>query len=179
MERLKKLVSQSIVHEPIRRRSGGTCDVYVDSANLLYHSELITLAAEKMLDIAYERGATHIGGEATSALPLIGAIMTLSVLRGQQLHGFMIRKEVKSYGKSSLIEGDLPSGSRVLLIDDVTGTGSAAVRCCEILRELGVTVVGYSSIVDRQEQAEYILREQFEVDLLPLILIGEYQGVNL
>ncbi|MEK3902085.1 MULTISPECIES: orotate phosphoribosyltransferase [unclassified Paenibacillus] len=179
MERLKKLVSQSIVYEPISRRSGGRCDVYVDSAHLLYHPEVLTLAAEKMLSIAYERRATHIGGEATSALPLIGAIMTLSVLRGQQLHGFMIRKKLKSYGKSSLIEGDLPSGSRVLLIDDVTGRGSAAVRCCKILRELAVTIVGYSSIVDRQEQAEFILHEQFGVDLLPLILIDECQRVQL
>ncbi|OKP86595.1 hypothetical protein A3842_06510 [Paenibacillus sp. P3E] len=86
----------------------------------------------------------------------------------------MIRKELKPYGKSSIIEGNLPSGSRVLLIDDVTGAGSAVARCCEILHELGIEMVGYSSIVDRQEQAGHNLREQFGVEWLPLVLIGEY-----
>ncbi|WP_143191910.1 hypothetical protein [Paenibacillus sp. P46E] len=73
----------------------------------------------------------------------------LATMIARGLHSFTIRKELKPYGKSSIIEGNLPSGSRLLLIDDVTGAGSSASRCCEILHELGIEVVGYSSIVDR------------------------------
>ncbi|MBT2284119.1 hypothetical protein J7E78_11265 [Paenibacillus polymyxa] len=151
----------------------------MDTARLLYNSEILAIAAEKMLNIAYSRGATHIGGEATSALPLIGAITSLSFLKGRGLSGFMIRKELKPYGKSNLIEGEIPTGSRVLLVDDVTGTGSAAVRCCGILQSAGVEIVGYSSIVDRQEQASQSLCEQFSVELLPLLTIGDFQGVKI
>ncbi|MFB7816168.1 orotate phosphoribosyltransferase [Paenibacillus chitinolyticus] len=176
MDRLKELVSQSIIYEKIKRRTGGTCDFYVDTSKLLYNPEIITLAAEKMIEIAYARGATHVGGEATSALPLVGAILALSSLNGKLLHGFMIRKELKLYGKSNIIEGDLPTGCRVLLIDDVTGMGSASKRCCFLLQKEGIEVVGYSSIIDRQETACEQLWELYGVELFPLFIMDEIAG---
>lgn len=176
VENFQGLIAQSIMHERILRRTGDTCEYYVDSARLLFNPKLVILAAERMLEIAYERGATYVGGEATSALPLVGAIMTLSCLKGRPLHGFMIRKELKTYGKSRIIEGDLPYGSRVLLVDDVTGMGSAAKRCCKLLQEIGIDIVGYSSIVDRLEQARHDLWEEYGVELLPLSTIDEVWG---
>lgn len=172
MNRLKTLVTNAVVFQQIQRRSGGTCDYYIDSTKLIFEPEIIRFAAEKILNLAYEREVTHIGGEATSALPLVGAIMALSTSQGAPLKGFMIRKERKHYGKSELIEGDFSEESRVLLIDDVTGMGSAAKRCCELLINEGIFVSGYVSIVDRQEAAREELRK-LGIGLISLYEISE------
>ncbi|MED3553888.1 orotate phosphoribosyltransferase [Cytobacillus praedii] len=169
---MKNLVTNSVVFQQIKRRTGGTCDYYIDSKKLIFEPEIITFAAEKILDIAYERGVTHIGGEATSALPLVGAIMALSASKGAPLKGFMIRKEKKNYGKSELIEGEFSENSHILLVDDVTGMGSAAKRCCELLLNQGISVLGFVSIVDRQEAAREELRK-LGIGLIPLFDITE------
>ncbi|MGG1343640.1 phosphoribosyltransferase family protein [Bacillus toyonensis] len=178
MNPLKVLAAKSIIHQKIQRRTGGTCDYYIDSAQLLFNPQLLSLAAEQMLNIAYNHDVTHIGGEATSALPLVGAIMTLSELKGSPLNGFMIRKEKKTYGTSNLIEGAIPKGSRVLLVDDVTGRGSAAKRCCKLLIDQGIPIVGYVSIVDRNETARDELNK-LGVDLIPLFQIHEIMERSL
>ncbi|WP_258535803.1 orotate phosphoribosyltransferase [Bacillus sp. 03113] len=169
---MKDLVTNSVVYQQIQRRTGGTCDYYIDSTKLIFEPEVITFAAKKILNLAYEHGVTHIGGEATSALPLVGAVMALSISQGTPLKGFMIRKERKPYGKSELIEGEFSVDSRVLLVDDVTGMGSAAKRCCELLINQNISIIGFVSIVDRQEAALKELRK-FGIALIPLFNINE------
>jgi orotate phosphoribosyltransferase len=177
MNRLLELARKSIIYETIKRKSGGVCNYYVDGKRLVLHPEFLYLAAEKILEYAYTKKVSHVGGEIASAIPLVGAVTILSHVHKRPIKGFMIRQELKSYGKSDLIEGELPKESRALLIDDVTGLGTTAERCCNLLQSRGINIAGYVSIIDRNEAAR-IKIEKLGVEYTCLINIEQLTKVQ-
>ncbi len=52
------------------------------------------------------------------------------------------RKEVKDYGTSAEIEGDLPAGEQVVVIDDLATTGGSKFEAIEKLTAAGLKVQG-------------------------------------
>ena len=64
----------------------------------------------------------------------------------------IVRKNPKGYGTKEVIEGNKPpKGSVVTVLEDVTTTGSSAIKAVNVLREAGYIVNRVIAIVDRQE----------------------------
>jgi orotate phosphoribosyltransferase len=64
----------------------------------------------------------------------------------------IVRKNPKGYGTKEVIEGNKPpKGSIVTVLEDVTTTGSSAIKAVNVLRESGYIVNRVVAIVDRQE----------------------------
>ena len=64
----------------------------------------------------------------------------------------IVRKNPKGYGTKEVIEGNKPpKGSIVTVLEDVTTTGSSAIKAVNVLREAGYIVNRVVAIVDRQE----------------------------
>ena len=63
----------------------------------------------------------------------------------------IVRRAAKDYGTGRSVEGRLPAGERVVLIEDVVTTGTQAVRAAEGLVEAGVEVVAILAVLDRRE----------------------------
>lgn len=59
-----------------------------------------------------------------------------------------LRKEAKNYGRRRKVEGFLPDGARVWLVDDVLFRGTTAHGCAEFLRSDGNWVAGVLAILD-------------------------------
>ncbi len=53
-----------------------------------------------------------------------------------------VRSAPKDHGMANLIEGLLPEGSRVLVIEDLVSTGGSSLKAVQALRDAGSTVVG-------------------------------------
>jgi orotate phosphoribosyltransferase len=51
-----------------------------------------------------------------------------------------VRKAPKGFGRNAQIEGHMPEGARVLLVEDMTTDGRSKVNFCEALRKAGATV---------------------------------------
>ena len=49
----------------------------------------------------------QVGGMEAAAIPLLSAILMKSLSRGTPVNGFIVRKERKTYGAGSSIEGAL------------------------------------------------------------------------
>lgn len=57
-----------------------------------------------------------------------------------------IREKAKSHGRQNQIEGILPEGARVLVIEDLISTGGSSIKAVEAVREAGGVVVGVLAI---------------------------------
>jgi orotate phosphoribosyltransferase len=68
-----------------------------------------------------------------------------------------IRQKPKEYGTESLIEGKIPEGSRVLLVDDVGTTGLSLSNAIRTLKRAKMIVTDAFVIVNRFEGAKELL----------------------
>jgi orotate phosphoribosyltransferase len=71
-----------------------------------------------------------------------------------------IRQKPKDYGTSSLIEGKIPEGSRVVLIDDVGTTGHSLLNAIKALKDAKIIIDSAFVIVNRLEGAKENLESE-------------------
>lgn len=85
-----------------------------------------------------------------------------------------IRQKPKDYGTGSLIEGKIPPGSRVVLVDDVGTTGHSLLNAVKALREAKVVVDSAFIIINRLEGA----RENLEAEKVKLYEITDILAIS-
>jgi orotate phosphoribosyltransferase len=131
--------------------SGMKSGYFVEMSKVCNRSDaldMITLGILLHLD-AKNIKIDSVGGPELGVAPVVGGLMTAfqrhfystSILRG-----FMVRKEPKN---GDLIEGDLRSGDRVLVVEDVITTGRQVKRACDTIEARGGKIQMIIGIVDR------------------------------
>lgn len=164
-ERLMELLREKSFRsgETITLASGKESNYYFNTKPTMLDPEGAGLIAELMLDALEEVDAEFIGGLEMGAVPLASAIAPASFFRDRALRAFIVRKEPKGHGTASqiegLIQGENFDGRKVIVVEDVTTTGGSAIKAAEIIREVGGDVVQVITIVDRQEGASAIFKE--------------------
>jgi len=68
-----------------------------------------------------------------------------------------IRQKPKDYGTGSMLEGKIPTGSRILLVDDVGTTGLSLLNAIKVLKDAKMNVIGAYVIINRFEGAKELL----------------------
>lgn len=108
--------------------------------------------------------AHAVGGLTLGADPVAYAIAHAEAAAGRTLDAFTVRKEAKGHGSGRLIEGNLPSGADVVVVEDVITTGESALRAIRAVEEAGARVLGILAVVDREEGgSERISRAGYDV----------------
>lgn len=79
----------------------------------------------------------------TSTAGIAHAAITASIL--DMPMGY-VRGEAKSHGRNNRIEGRMPKGAKVVVIEDLISTGGSAIDVVNALREEGAEVLGIVSI---------------------------------
>ena len=92
-----------------------------------------------------------IGGLTLGADPIAYAVAMHSYEAGEPIEAFVIRKEPKGHGLKLPIEGNVKSGDRVIIIDDVVTTGGSTIKAINVARENGMIVDAVIVLVDRCE----------------------------
>ncbi|MDE1839209.1 MAG: orotate phosphoribosyltransferase [Thaumarchaeota archaeon] len=85
-----------------------------------------------------------------------------------------IRQKIKDYGTGSLIEGKIPEGSRVVLLDDVGTTGHSLLGAIKALKDAKIVVDSAFVIVNRLEGA----RENLEAEKVKLYEITDILTIS-
>jgi orotate phosphoribosyltransferase len=85
-----------------------------------------------------------------------------------------IRQKPKDYGTSSLIEGKIPTGSKVVLIDDVGTIGHSLLNAVRALKDAKIAVDSAFVIVNRLEGA----RENLENEKIKLYEITDILAIS-
>ena len=100
-----------------------------------------------------EDKSAAVGGLTLGADPLVCGVAQRAYYSGNRhVDALIVRKNPKGYGTKEVIEGNKPpKGSIVTVLEDVTTTGSSAIKAVNVLREAGYIVNRVIAIVDRQE----------------------------
>lgn len=85
-----------------------------------------------------------------------------------------IRQKPKDYGTSSLIEGKIPEGSRVVLVDDVGTTGHSLLNAIKAIKDAKIIIDSAFVIVNRLEGA----RENLEAEKVKLYEITDILEIS-
>ncbi|RKF15212.1 orotate phosphoribosyltransferase [Roseovarius spongiae] len=91
------------------------------------------LAVTVMRNAGFEAFDNIAGGE-TAGIPF-AALMA----ERMALPMSYVRKKPKGYGRNARIEGDMPEGSRVLLVEDLTTDGGSKISFVDAIRATGAT----------------------------------------
>ena len=118
----------------------------------------VTLSCEGNALLSYlmiehvEEKSVAVGGLTLGADPLVCGIAQKAYYSGKHIDALIVRKNPKGYGTKEVIEGNKPpKGSIVTVLEDVTTTGSSAIKAVNVLRDAGYIVNRVIAIVDRQE----------------------------
>ncbi len=129
--------------------SGKKSSVYVDVKHACTFPDLLeeiaNQMAEKLKNVEFDRIAcVELGG-----VPLAVALS----LKTRKPY-IIFRKVRKDYGVESDAVGDIRAGEKIVVVEDVTTTGTSAASVVDRVEKRGGRVVAVLTVVDRMEGAE-------------------------
>lgn len=151
--------------------SGKTSNYYINSKKVLFHSEAIALLGEMLYQSTADLTFEAIGGLEVGAIPMATTACLRYHQAGKSLEGFFVRKEAKGHGSKARVEGDVKSGDRVVVVDDVLTTGGSVVQAIREVEALGARVLRVVCIVDRLQGAREALQGY---DYRPLFTVRDF-----
>jgi orotate phosphoribosyltransferase len=149
-ELLQLIKDLAVVHGKVILSSGREADYYLDLRRIALHRLAAPLVGRVMLDVTADWSYEAAGGLTLGADPVAAAIMHASA---GTVDAFVVRKTEKAHGLQRRIEGPDVAGRPVLVVEDVSTTGSSPLTAVSALREAGAEVVGVAVIVDRGARA--------------------------
>ncbi len=152
--------------------SGKESSYYINSKKVLFHSEAAALLGELFYEATRDLPIQAAYGLEVGALPLATATVMHYHRMGRELEGFFVRKQAKEHGSKELIEGVLPPGAQVVVVDDVLTTGGSALQAVQAVEAAGARVAAIVCIVDRLEGARALLGARY--DFRALFTIGDF-----
>jgi orotate phosphoribosyltransferase len=149
-ELLALIKDLAVVHGKVILSSGREADYYIDLRRITLHRVAAPLVGRVMREVTADWDYDAAGGLTLGADPVGTAILHSS---GGAVDSFVVRKAEKAHGMQQRVEGPSVSGRRVLVVEDVSTTGSSPLTAVAALREAGAEVVGVATIVDRGAKA--------------------------
>lgn len=156
---------QLLLERAVRRgefilASGRKSSYYVDGKMVTLHPDGLFCLSRLMLEILQQNQIQAVGGPTLGADPIAGAIALLSHLTGSPMTAFIVRKEPKGHGTGKRIEGEIPPGARVAIVEDVVTTAGSILRAVEAVKEeTGAQVVLTTVLLDREEGGTEAIRD--------------------
>jgi orotate phosphoribosyltransferase len=142
--------------------SGRMSRFYVNCKPTTLSARGMYLVGHLMFNEIKDSPASAVGGLTFGADPIAVATAFASAIKDQPVNAFSIRKSRKDHGIIKWVEGDVQSGQRVVIIDDVATTGGSTIKAIERAQSEGLEVVKSVILVDRQEGGLDNIRKHVE-----------------
>ena len=157
--------------EPFTWASGWKSPFYCDNRKTLSYPELRTFVKDNLVELvkANFSEATAVAGVATGAIAQ-GALVADKL----GLPFCYVRSKAKDHGMGNLIEGTLPEGSKVVVVEDLISTGGSSLKAVEALRAAGFEVVG---MVAAYTYGFPIAEQAFQNAGVRLVTLTNYEAV--
>lgn len=152
MESIEKIVAKQLldvkavklnVENPFTWASGWKSPIYCDNRKILSYPAARKIVYESFVKIIEEhfKDVDVIAGVATGA---IAYGMLVAEAMGKPF--VYVRPKPKDHGTGSQIEGDLPEGAKVVVVEDLISTGGSSLAAVDCLAKSGAIVLGMVAI---------------------------------
>ena len=157
--------------EPFTWASGWKSPFYCDNRKTLSYPKLRTFVKENLAKLVKDNfsEADAVAGVATGAIAQ-GALVADML----GLPFCYVRSKAKDHGMGNLIEGTLPEGSKVVVVEDLISTGGSSLKAVEALRAAGFEVVG---MVAAYTYGFPIAEQAFQNAGVKLLTLTNYEAV--
>jgi len=153
--------------------SGKKSSYYIDLRRISLSPPGLILISKLFFDYIQKYKITSVGGPSIGADPIVAGILYLASQRKYPLTGFLVRKQKKQHGTGAIIEGNIPTKKKkILLIDDVATTGGALIYSIDVLSAHGLRPLLCGCVVDRLSGARESI-EKKGIKFFSLIEIEE------
>lgn len=157
--------------EPFTWASGWKSPIYCDNRKLLSYPDRRTEVCRYLVEVIKEHfsDVDMIAGVATGAIAY-GAL----VAQALGLPFIYIRPKAKDHGTGARIEGDLPKGANVVIVEDLISTGMSSLSAAECVAREGGFVEGIVAIFSYNFHRT---REAFEKANVVLHILTNYDAL--
>lgn len=146
------------VKEPFTYTSGLISPIYTDNRVLISYVDERDTIVDGFIDLIKERGLKpdYLAGTATAGIP-----WAAFVAEKLKLPMVYVRNKPKGHGAGKQIEGMLPEGKSVLIIEDLVSTGGSSLNSVNAIRNEGKSIVHevFAIFSYGMEKAETAFRE--------------------
>ena len=180
MEDLKKVFAGKLLgikaiklqpNEPFTWASGWKSPFYCDNRKTLSFHDVRSFVKLELVHAILENfpEATAVAGVATGAIA-----QGMLVADELALPYVYVRPKPKDHGMKNQIEGELPAGAKVIVVEDLISTGGSSLKAVAALREAGFEVVG---MVASYTYGFPVAEEAFREAGVKLVTLTDYEHV--
>lgn len=180
MEDLKKVFAGKLLgikaiklqpNDPFTWASGWKSPFYCDNRKTLSFHDVRSFVKLELVHAILENfpEATAVAGVATGAIA-----QGMLVADELALPYAYVRPKPKDHGMKNQIEGELPAGSKVVVVEDLISTGGSSLKAVAALREAGFEVVG---MVASYTYGFPVAEEAFCEANVKLVTLTDYEHV--
>ncbi|GAB2592506.1 orotate phosphoribosyltransferase [Spirosoma areae] len=155
-------------NNPFTWSSGWKSPIYCDNRVTLAYPDVRTFIKNALAEVIHYQFPTAevIAGVATAGIPqgaLVADVLGLPYC--------YVRPEPKAHGMGKQIEGHLPTGQRVVVVEDLISTGGSSLKVVDALRAAGAGVLGMAAIFT---YGFPIADQNFAEKNVPLVCLSNY-----
>ena len=180
MEDLKKVFAGKLLgikaiklqpNDPFTWASGWKSPFYCDNRKTLSFHDVRSFVKLELFHAILEKfpESTAVAGVDTGAIAQV-----MLVADELALPYAYVRPKPKDHGMKNQIEGELPAGSKVVVVEDLISTGGSSLKAVAALREAGFEVVG---MVASYTYGFPVAEEAFREANVKLVTLTDYEHV--
>lgn len=156
---------------PFTWASGWKSPFYCDNRKTLSFPDLRSFVKLELAHAVLEHfpEATAVAGVATGAIAQ-GALVADEL----GLPFAYVRSKAKDHGMGNLIEGEIPEGAKVVVIEDLISTGGSSLKAVDAIRRDGCEVIG---MVAAYTYGFPVAEKAFKDAKVPLVTLTNYEAV--
>ncbi|MDR0836515.1 MAG: orotate phosphoribosyltransferase [Tannerella sp.] len=180
MKELERVIAEKLLQikaiklqpaNPFTWASGWKSPIYCDNRKTLSYPAIRNIIKIELARVILENypEVTAIAGVATGAIAqgaLVADLLGLPFV--------YIRSEPKDHGLENLIEGELKTDSKVVIVEDLISTGGSSLKAVQAVRNFGCDVVGMAAIFTHGFP---VSEKKFKEANVPLITLSNYNTV--
>lgn len=180
MDNLKKVFAGKLLDikavklqpgNPFTWASGWKSPIYCDNRKVNSYPAVRSFVKIELVHAILENfpEAEAVAGVATGAISQ-GALVADAL----NLPFAYVRPKPKDHGMGNQIEGELPAGTKVVVVEDLISTGGSSLKAVEALRGAGVEVVG---MVASHTYGFPVAEQAFRDAGVKLITLTDYEHI--